>query len=786
MEKKTFKLSVTELVNYAMVSGSLDSRFSTNASALEGIRLHKKLQKQHKESGKNYESEIYLTHNIEYEDYNLFIQGRADGIFREIDKVIVDEIKSTARELGDIEEEKKMHLAQAICYGYFLSIKENLPEIGIRITYISTHTELTRAFDYIYSKKELEDYFYKLLKVYEEKLIFKDKWEAKRNKSLAQLKFPFESYRKNQRELALTVYQGIKLNKNMYLQAPTGIGKTISTLFPSLKAIGENKAEKIFYLTSKTTIRKVAEETTQILRQKGGEIKSLTITAKDKICFMEKTKCEPDYCPYANGYFDRRNIALMDILEHENKLDRETIEIYSQKHQICPFEFSLDLVFDADVIICDYNYLFDPFVALKRLFTLDKNEKRDFVFLVDEAHNLPERGREMYSSTFEEEKLKEIKKLFKGKDKKVEGSLKKITTFINKLKKECLEEDVYISEELPKNMYEELRKFNKGVQDYLQENNQDEKTEKLLDFYFEIVRLVRIMEIFDDSFRFYIEKTKTIKFKLYCIDPSKFIQQSCDNGIATVFFSATLTPINYFTSLLGYKEGDILQSFETPFEKEKRKVMIAPDVATRFKKRDGSYYKIAEYINLMASKKTGNYMVFFPSYKYMNTVFEIYEQKYHKEEVIFRQTSEMREEEREEFLQKFKESPEKNHIGFCVLGGVFSEGIDLKGDRLIGVCIVGVGLPQVSLERNIILEFFKTKYDKGFEYAYKYPGMNKVLQGAGRLIRSRQDKGVILLLDERYMEVGYQTLLPLDYFPAKKVSNFSIQKELEEFWNEQN
>jgi len=819
--KTSYKVSVKELVNYTMLTGDIDSRFTTNASAMDGIRLHKKLQKK---AGDNYRSEVSLSYVEEYEAFSLLIQGRADGIITEKtlgkkERITIDEIKTTKRPLDTIDDEKQIHSAQAKCYGYIYALQNQIAQINIRVTYCHVISEEVKLFENIYEFAQLEEFFKKLTRAFEKKLRFTNAWQNMRNDSLRELKFPFPDYRKNQREMAVTVYNTLKNQNTIYLQAPTGIGKTISTIFPSLKYMGQETTEKLFYLTSKTTIRKVAEETVELIAQNGARLKCLTLTAKDKMCFMEKTNCIPEYCPYAKGYFDRRRKAVEEILQKEDRLSKEIVEKYARSHTICPFEFQLDIAMEADIIICDYNYLFDPNVALKRLFGAELVQN-DYTFLVDEAHNLPERAREMYSAQLEANTVKELRKLFKNSNKEVEAALKKLTSFMNRLKKGYLIDEMSgeskescIEAQVPEKTSEELRKFNKSIEEYLLENNQDEKSEKLTSLYFEVLRFQKTIELFDDSYLMYMEDSPNFKLKLYCLDPSDKIRTAISQGRSTVFFSATLIPTDYFTGLLGYMKENTVASFDSPFDPQNRKILIAPDVATTYRNRQYSYEKVADYIELMTAARKGNYMIFFPSYKYMNAVYRLYAQKYleeeereadencetrtgeetlqqnlmnTKEKTLFRQKGDMSEGEREEFLQRFEENPEKTHVGFCVMGGVFSEGIDLKGERLIGVAIVGVGLPQVCLEREIINRYFREKKDKGFEYAYTYPGINKVLQSSGRLIRTMKDKGVILLIDERYMEARYQRLLPRDWYPCRRIDRKNISHELQSFWQDNN
>lgn len=774
------RISVRNLVEFVLRSGDLDTRFMGPSRALQGTKIHQKIQES---SDDGYTPEVTLKYNLKYQGFNMVIEGRADGILEEDNKILIDEIKSTTRPLELIDENyNPLHWAQAKCYGYIYGKQKELQEIGIQLTYCQLDTEEIKKIRKIYTIDQLASFFYELIDKYTIWVKLITDWEIKRNASIIQLEFPFKAYRKGQRELAIGVYKTITNEKKLYVQAPTGIGKTISTLFPSIKAMGEGHTSKIFYLTAKTITRQVAEEALFIMKEKGLQFKTITLTAKDKICFKEESNCNPEYCEFAKGHFDRVNDALLDILDNENMITRDVVEKYARKHQVCPFEFSLDLAIWTDCVICDYNYVFDPRVYLRRFF-MDNNG--DYTFLVDEAHNLVDRSREMFSSELHKKTFLELKRVMKDKNPRIATCLNKLNSFMLKMKRKCNEDGYHIQKEEPHDIYPLLRRLIKESEGWLVENQKTDGHKELLELYFNSYAFLKIAEFYDERYVTYVVKEdKGVKIKLYCVAPSYLLREAIKRGKTAVFFSATLTPLKYFRDMLGGSDEDYLMRLSSPFDRKKLCLLIANNISTKYKDRENSYDKLADYIWTVVKKKKGNYLVFFPSYKYMNEVYKRFEEKFEEINIII-QSSEMKEEERENFLGRFKPNSKETLVGFAVLGGIFSEGVDLKGERLSGAIIVGVGLPQLCLERNIIKDYFNAEKVQGFEYAYKYPGMNKVLQGAGRVIRSEEDKGVVLLIDERFSYFNYKQLFPREWFPNITVrSTREIEYYLERFWSE--
>ena len=777
--KTEFKISIRSLVEFIMRRGNIDNRYVGSTKAVEGIRGHQRIQKSY---GENYEADVPLKHTVSYDDMNIIVEGREDGILKEDDKIIIDEIKTTTKELLMIDENfNPLHFAQAKCYGYIYCSDNNLDSIYIQLTYYNIETKNTRVIRNQYSFKDLEKFFLELVEEYRIWCAIECSFIEERNKSIKNLEFPFETYRKGQRDLAVRVYKSIENSNNCYAQAPTGIGKTISTLFPSIKAMGEGITSKIFYLTAKTITREIAENTIEFMKKKGLNIKSVTITAKEKICNMNEVNCNPEYCPYARGYYDKINDALKEIIKKYASYSRVNIKKISQEYMICPFELSLELTLLSDIIVCDYNYVFDKSVYLKRFFDV---KNTDFTFLIDESHNLVPRGRSMYSASIFEEKVSNIKKLYVKKDIRLNKAINEISTYFRGKSVELsgIGERTVVEEDAPMDLYDLLTLFLRIVEEYLSNSRDD--NDELLDLYFDIYFFVSILDDYDNNYvTIYKESNEGIMIKLYCVDPSKNLQERMNKAKANIIFSATLLPMEYFEKMYGFKNGDHKVNLRSPFNTKNRLIMIGDNVITTYKKREDTSLEIIKYITSVVEAKKGNYIVFFPSYKYMNMVYEKMEGRYSSIELVL-QGKDMSEEGKEEFLEKFKENNEKTHVGFCVLGGHFSEGIDLTYDKLIGVIIVGVGMPQIGIDRDIIKDHLNED-NNGFNYAYIYPGIIKVLQAAGRCIRTEKDRGIIMLLDSRYSKKEYKSLLPSDWFPISIVKNSEdVSLACSEFWKD--
>jgi len=792
------RISVRSLVEFILRSGDIDNRKAASAenAMQEGGRIHRMIQRR---MGPSYQAEVSLRYVYDADNYEIVVEGRADGIITEEGGVTIDEIKGTYHDLSKMKGPVPVHLAQAKCYAYVYAGQNKLEEIDVRMTYCHMETEEIRYFQEKYSFGQLEIWFAELMKQYRKWADFRFQWQQCRQDSIKQMVFPFP-YREGQKELATYVYQTIYHKRKLFIEAPTGAGKTISTVFPAVKAMGEGLCERIFYLTAKTITRTVADDTITLLRERGLKLKSVILTAKDKICFMEETECNPAFCPYAKGHYDRVNDAMYDLLTHVDNFTREQIEDCAKKHMVCPFELCLDMSLFADAVICDYNYLFDPHVYLRRFFA--EGVKGEYIFLVDEAHNLVERGREMYSAVLRKEDFLELKKNVKTYDQRIATNLDKCNKEMLHLKREC---DGYCVVELIDGLVRALMRLSAAIEDYLEDHEESPVRTDILSFYFEVSHFLEMYELMDENYVTYAEIQGDGSFivKLFCVNPSGNLKNCMQRGRSTILFSATLLPIQYYKTLLGAEEGDYEVYAKSVFRPDKLGLYIGSDVTSRYTRRgDMEYYRIASYIHNVIEKRQGNYMVFFPSHAFLQRVLEIYQKYFNGEENVecIVQESYMNEESREAFLNRFRGNEdcdlqeviqmdieieeERSLLGFCVMGGIFSEGIDLKNDSLIGAIIVGTGLPQVCNERELLKAYFDTRGVDGFDYAYRYPGMNKVLQAAGRVIRTVDDFGVVALLDERFLSPAYQRLFPREWQEREVVTVDQVGRRVERFWDE--
>ncbi|MEH7304234.1 ATP-dependent DNA helicase [Neobacillus drentensis] len=746
-------ISVRTLVEHVYRSGSIDSRFRSQSTLLDGTRIHQMIQKTYQESDRK---EVYLRAEVKAEDLSFIIDGRCDGLLFRDDEVVIDEIKSYSLLTEQIQQGGyPVHWAQAKLYAYMYARDNDLQEISVQLTYVHVDTLDKIYFKRNYHFTELEVFLGQIIVEYSPYANLLHEHRRNRNKSCKELAFPFDTYREGQRKLAGVVYKTIFDKKNLFAKAPTGIGKTISTLFPSVKAIGEGHLDKVFYLTAKTITRTTAEEAFKKMRACGLCMNTVTITAKDKVCFKDETNCQKDYCEFANGYYDRINGAILDILSNETAMTRDVIENYAKKHTVCPFEFSLDLAYAVDCIICDYNYVFDPRVSLKRLF---EEQKKSAALLVDEAHNLVDRGREMFSSSINKDQFLQLKKEFKGINKEIVDAAGKLNAWFLALKKANSEKHEFTIDNLDEELIEHLLQFVIMTEQVLPTLT----SQTLLEAYFTANHFLKMAEFVDEHYIIYVEKVKNdLTIKLFCMDPSKLLKQMGKGYRSKIFFSATLSPLSYYQDLLGGREDDYALSIPSPFSSDQVDVHIHP-LSTRYRDRDKTKESIVSVIQSLIKSRPGNILIFFPSYQYLLAVYEEFKQQDDETKTIIQATG-MTEAEREHFLGAFLPNQTETLLGFAVLGGIFSEGVDLIGDRLNGVVVVGVGLPQLCFERNLIKDHFNQRNKNGYDYAYVYPGMNKVLQAGGRLIRSEEDHGTIVLIDDRFLQRQYQQLLPPEW-----------------------
>lgn len=778
-ELTRIRISVRNLVEFIFRSGDIDNRIGKGAqkeAMQEGSRMHRKIQGR---MGMEYRAEVPLKLEVPQEQYVLALEGRADGIITNADGVTVDEIKCMYTDVTRFEEPIFVHKAQAMCYAYIYALQNGLDQISVQLTYCDLDTEEICRFEEAFSFFWLERWFQDMMEAYRKWTDFQFAWRKIRQTSIQTLEFPFP-YREGQYKLVGDVYRTIHRKKILFIQAPTGTGKTISALFPAIRAVGENLGDKIFYLTAKTITRTVAKDTCDLLKAKGYRGKVIVLTAKEKMCPCEEMDCNPSNCLRAKGHYDRVNDAVYDLITTEEDFTRERMLAQAEKYQVCPFEMSLDASLYADIIICDYNYVFDPNVYLKRFFS--EEEKGDYIFLVDEAHNLVERGREMYSAVLVKEEILTVKKLVRGKDRKLEAALEKCNRQMLEWKREC--ETYTIYESIGAFAFSLMRLMSL-LDIFLQSRGEMPERKEVTEFYLNLRHFMNMFERVDENYVLYSDFDETDRFclHLYCVNPSVNLQECLERGKSTIFFSATLLPVNYYKNLLSSKKDNYAVYADSAFREEQRLLFIGRDVSSLYTRRTlGEFHRIALYIQQVLRAKKGNYLIFFPSYRFMEDVYEQFLAVNEQEADCMMQSGNMNEADREEFIQEFSNPRGKSLAAFCVLGGIFSEGIDLKEDLLIGVLIVGTGLPQICNQREILKEYYQEENGQGFDYAYQYPGMNKVLQAAGRVIRTASDRGIIGLLDERFLRSDYRQLFPREWSQYEVHTLDSLPGALEAFW----
>ena len=791
-----FKASVRSLVAFSIPNDEAFS-FSSYKAAHEGSLAHTKLQAKLKEINKDneecsYTSEVYLSHCFDTKECKLDVSGRADGVFRLKDKVIVQEIKTSSTPLSEISETfSEAHWAQAKCYAHLFSVNEGLSEITVRLTYYDSTNNEEKSFDQEFTALKLERFFKTLLYPYASWALSQEKWRELRNLTINTLSFPYSSYRKGQKLLAYNTYKCIEDGKRLFAQAPTGTGKTMGVLYPAIKALGEGKLDRIFYVTAKTTTRGIAENAYKMLAQNGLRLKVLTLTAKEKLCLNTVKNCTPEKCPFIQGYMQKSKKVVKELLKKHDFFSRELISEACLRHGVCPFEISLDMALSCDIIICDYNYVFDPRVYLRRFF--QQKGREEYLILVDEAHNLFDRARGMYSASISVQELssmaKEIKKELPVIYKSIQGIKKALSAFDKMLDEPQSEAGGVPYRSIPSSpitVKEPLETFIFNTESWIL-TNQEEKdyTQDLITLFFDLLHFKNILDIFSSQYRTLITGSKSsLILTLLCLDPGPMLNRNMNTARSTILFSATLSPLNYFKSILGGRDEDITLRLPSPFPRENLLIVNENRIETRFRHRERFLEATSRSIFDWAMSHKGNTMVFFPSYKYLLDVLEIFK-TYDGDYEILCQNREMDETSRDAFLNEFEDFGQTHRIAFCVMGGIFGEGIDLVGEKLTSVIIVGVGLPQVSPDGELLKEYYQQHSESGFSYAYTFPGINKVLQAAGRLIRTEHDYGALLLIDSRFSTNEYLKLLPSEWHPVPLTSKGALLKNMvEHFWDE--
>ncbi|GLK91382.1 DEAD/DEAH box helicase [Pseudomonas turukhanskensis] len=743
-----YQVAVRALCEFTAKQGDLDLRFTPSPTAQEGIAGHMSVVARR---GSGYIAELPLAG--EYE--GLRVRGRADGY--NPDDNLLEEIKTHRGDISRIPENHRLlHWAQVKVYGALLCAQYELEEVDLAVVYFNVLTHKETSFRETFSASALQAFF----ELHCQRFITWAKQEQAhrlaRDASLEQLRFPHASFRSGQRQLAEAVYRAARDGHSLMAQATTGIGKTIGTLFPQLKAFPEQKLDRLFFLTAKTPGRRLALDALQTLRAQEPKIalRVLEHVARDKACEHPDKACHGDSCPLAKGFYDRLPAARKAALDSQ-WLNQNAVRDAALAHGICPYYLSQELCRWSDVVVCDYNYYFDMTALLYGLTQL--NEWK-VTLLVDEAHNLVERGRGMYSAELQQARFKIMRGLA---PKALKSVLDRVNRHWNQLHQD--QEALYqVYPAAPDLFIMALQKAVSAITDHLTDQPTGNEAE-LLHFYLDAMLFCRLAEVFGAHSLFDISRHLGPGGKsqsTLCIRnvvPAPFLAPRLAAAHSCTLFSATLSPANYYADLLGLPEQTPWLDVESPFLAEQLQVQAVSNLSTRYVDRDRSLAPITALMARQFAERPGNYLAFFSSYAYLEQVRDQFVAA-HPRVPIWVQSRQMDEAERHHFLERFQESGQG--IGFAVLGGAFGEGIDLPGNRLIGAFIATLGLPQINPINEQIKQRMQAMFGSGYDYTYLYPGLQKVVQAAGRVIRTQQDSGVVYLMDDRFSQAAVRRLLP--------------------------
>lgn len=795
-ERCSIEMSVRSLCEAALKSGDLGVSAPDLSAMADGAKIHRKLQS---EAGGYYNPEVELSCTTLLDGVYYTVSGRADGVIRLEKGIIVDEIKCVKGSYFS-EPPREAFLAQMKCYAHFLCIRDELPVIDGRITYYNIDTGKTKYFNYHFTADELNAFFLSLLKKIKRRALLVMERQTEILPNARRAAFPYRELREGQEMMIRESYRAIKRGKRLFIEAPTGTGKTISSLFPSVRALCDGRADKIFYLTAKASTRREAYRAASDIYKAGAHLRTVVITAKEQVCMCGakqiqggvKNYCNGCDCEFAKGYYDRVDNAIFELIDKGNGYPRNLICEVAKKHHVCPYELSLDLSELCDVIICDYNYAFDPSVYFRRYFSERRGE--EYIFLIDEAHNLVDRARDMYSSRLGRKAFEEAILLFDPTDNEPISYCESAIRAFSALRGLCKEELVrdangeergfFVSREPIASFVEAMELFKKKSESWLKKNREHSCADAFNAFVSTVRRFLLINEYFDKGFLTYVQILDgDISVQTCCLDPSSIMNSLLNRAKASILFSATLTPTDYFCDVLGGGKKSERISLPSPFDTNNLCIAVADHVSTRYEERKKNAPRFASILAASVISKKGNYIAYFPSYDCLEDVYKIFKRKYPNVETVVQQRN-MTIKEKEDFLAAFKNDEGKLRIGFCVLGGAFAEGVDLPGSRLIGAVIFGVGLPGISNERNMIRDYVDPEGIEGFDYAYTYPGMNNVLQAAGRVIRRDDDKGIIVLADDRYATPKYRELFPEHWENIRYAGNSkSLCEIIRRFWS---
>lgn len=792
---KIIKLSVQEFANPSPRRGSIEPSSGLATSLQKGTELHQKIQQKRMEEFPEYQSEVNLSWTFEKDNYLFEVSGRMDGLL-DGKKPRIEEIKSSFNifDLAKNIKDKRFdhpYFLQLVSYGYFY-LKNFGVKPDLNFCLVSSRREESYEFDVYWDIKEFEAWLNRRLDELVKEAVLSEKRLLRRQRLSQNMPFPFPRPRKGQMELIRFIESGMESGKKIMLQAPTGLGKTIGVLYPSLKE-ALSRGQRVVYLTPKNSQQTIAEEAIERLQNKGCNTKSLTITAKSKMCLKAEPLCNPDYCEFARDYYDKlERYNLKAELSKKKKLTSRVLKNLGQKYEVCPFELQLEAVPEADTVICDYNYVFGHQAVLGKISATGFEQEGKPNLVIDEAHNLPARTMSNFSSELSEAFLEGLRNEVETLPKRFKGEglelLEMCLEAIRDVTPEKAETKI-LSLDVENFVYvnEELKSF---LSNYLDSDIEIKAKDVVLRMVFYWGDFTDILSgLRPEQGQFFItgiNNGRNRSIRITCCDASEFIRERYEKFQQLVVFSATLKPFSYYAKLSGLESGNlIMEEFQSPFDKEKRKVLIIPQISTKFSVRAQNYPKIAETIERVVKLKDGNYLAFFPSFDFLEKVYATFRKPAGLR--VIRQNRFMRNEEVESTLELLKSKTEPI-ILFAVQGGVFSEGIDYVGDMVIGAFVIGPPLPSFDFERERMKDYYEKTYRAGFDYAYTYPAMAKAVQAAGRVIRSEDDKGIIILMDDRFLEANYAKTLPQDWFsesPRELISK-SILSDLNDFWKRTN
>ena len=742
MKPETIRMSVRAVVETTLHESDLSPSGASAQRMQQGAIAHRARQSSALETA--YRKEVALSADYVGEALILHVTGRADGIFeREDGMTVIEEIKLG----GENQALIPAHMAQAAMYGHMLAKSEGMEYVILRVLYVDYRAEQLACYEETRSADELRQEFDLLCAAAAD-------WEARklarriaRDQSLASLPFPFDAYREGQRRFAANVYVALREKKRLFAQAPTGIGKTMAALYPALLAIGEGKCQRAVFLAARTTGRRSALDAMSRLHAAGANAMTSEITAKDKICPREMRDCRAEVCPLAKGFFDRLPGALCEALTL-CMLDREAIQSLAMRHQICPFELSLEIAALSDVVVCDYNYVFDPLVAMDRLLQISGGAS----LLVDEAHQLAPRVRDAYSAELSLDTLKALRREAGRQLGRRGGLYRALTGAIRAMKEIAQQEDFAALCQPPQALCKALEHVREAAGEQLSLG----AGAIAMDSFSLAAGYLFAADRFDERYALIASGgEKHAKIELVLLSAAREILEATRRARGTVYFSATLSPFDAAKKMLGSEEGDACLFLPSPFDPAQLTASISP-IDIRYASREQTAPQVAEAIHAHIASNPGNTIVFFPSYSYMARIGEILLGMENTPDMI-REARGMKEEEKNEILALF-ESGERV-ILLAVLGGAFSEGIDLPGDRLKNVIIVSTGLPQPDEKLKAMQAYYDAIGEDGFYLCMTLPGMIRVIQAAGRLIRTSEDTGTLLLIDSRYRYRGIRALL---------------------------